>query len=369
MNESEPGTGGSLADFFSFLWRHKFLIVGLTGGLTLATIIYVLVVPVKYTAKATLLPPESDSPGLLSTAMEFLGGSGGGNLGGLSLGGVGSEAAIQESIIRSRTLADRMNDDFDLDEKYGTTKREARLRVWKNRLKTSTNRQGLMTVSYQDRDPEFASRIVVRLLEHLDRHNRENRTTSSRRVRMFLEVAVADAEEKLNVLEDSLSVFQTENNTLALSSTAEGVVDAGAEILLQRLRLLTESQMLQESLGASAPALLAKQSEIKALDRELARLPKLNTEMGRLMRLRRVYVRTHSYLSGQLEETRVKEARDTPTIEILDPPIVPEEKSWPQRTWSVLAVFFGSGILSLLLAKTLDSVQELRNRLGAGSVK
>lgn len=366
MSESEGEKRGTLANFFAFLWRHKFLIVGLVGGSTLATIIYVLVVPVQYTAKATLLPPESDSSGLLSTAMQFLGS--GSNLGGLNLGGAGSEAVIQESIIRSRRLADLMNEDFNLDERYRTSKREARLRVWKNRLKTSTNRQGLMTVGYQDRDPEFASRIVTRLLEHLDRFNRENRSTSSRKVRLFLEEATADSEDKLNAMEDSLAAYQAKNRTLALSSTAEGVVEAGAEILIQRLRLVTESEMLRQNLGADAPALLAKESEIKALDRELARLPQLNSEMGKLMRLRRVYARTHSYLAAQLEETRIEEARDTRTIEILDPPIVPQEKSWPQRTWTVLAVFFVSGILSLLLAKGLDSVREMRNKLGAGNV-
>ena len=84
--------------------------------------------------------------------------------------------------------------------------------------------------------------------------------------------------------------------------------------------------------------------------------------------MRRVYSRTHSYLAAQLEETRIEEARDTPTVEILDLPIVPQEKSWPQRTWTVLTVFFMTGILSLLLAKGLDSAREVRRRLEAGSV-
>ena len=64
--------GGTLADFMAFLWRHRVLIVGLTGILTLATIIYVLVIPVEYTAKATLLPHESSRSGLFSAALAYM---------------------------------------------------------------------------------------------------------------------------------------------------------------------------------------------------------------------------------------------------------------------------------------------------------
>jgi uncharacterized protein involved in exopolysaccharide biosynthesis len=121
--------------------------------------------------------------------------------------------------------------------------------------------------------------------------------------------------------------------------------------------------MLRQTLGGGAPALTAKEMEIQALDEELARLPELNSELSKLMRSRRVYERTYTFLYAQLEESRIEEARDTPTIDILDPPVPPQEKSWPQRTWTVLLVFGVTCLLSLFLAKGMDSWREVRRRL------
>ena len=67
-------TGGTLADFLAFVWRHRVLIVGFVGVTTAITIVYVLVVPVQYTAKATLLPQDGSRSSLFSAALAYLGG-------------------------------------------------------------------------------------------------------------------------------------------------------------------------------------------------------------------------------------------------------------------------------------------------------
>jgi uncharacterized protein involved in exopolysaccharide biosynthesis len=344
-----------LADFLAFLWRHRVLIVGLVGTTTLIAIVYVLAVPVEYTAKATLLPQEATTPGLFSAALAYLGGE----AAPLGLGKLSPEVVIQESILRSRQFADTMNEDLNLEERYGTASRESRLRRWFGLMKTKTNRQGLLTVSYRDRDPEFAAKVVTRLLAHLDRFNRETRTTSSRRVREFLEKRVVEAESRLRAVEDSLARYQAENQTLALDPRVEAVSALGADLLTRRLQAVTEAQVMRQTLGPRAPALTAKEMEIEALDRELARLPELASDLSKLLRSRRVLERTHTFLFAQLEETRVEEARDTPTIDILDPPVVPQEKSWPQRTYTVLLVFGVSAVLALVLGKLLDAVREV----------
>jgi uncharacterized protein involved in exopolysaccharide biosynthesis len=143
----------------------------------------------------------------------------------------------------------------------------------------------------------------------------------------------------------------------------EGVIEAGAQILTSRVRLKTEAQVLRRTLGPDAPSLVAKEIEIEALDLELARLPALNSELARLLRSRLVYERTYLFLSAQLEEARIEEARDTPTVDVLDPPVVPEEKSWPQRTYTVLGAFFLSSLLSMAGAKLWDSARAAQGNL------
>jgi len=366
MSEERPGAPsprlepGSLASFLAFLWRHRFLVVGFTGLATLATVVYVLAVPVRYTARATLLPQTKSGAGLLSVAAAMSGGG----LPFAGLAGLSPESAIQEGILRSERLADAVNEEFHLDARYKVRNREERLRAWQANLGTGTNQQGLLSVSFTDRDPEFAAKVLARLIDHLDTFNRETRSTASRRTRVFVEKRLVEARARMGEMEQTLVDYQAAHASLALSPTTEAVVAAGAGILAQRIRLQMEIQMLREGLAADAPAVREKQAEIVALDRQMDRLPALNSELAGMLRDLRVRERTYGYLSAQLEEARIEEARDTPTVDLLDPPVVPEEKSWPLRTVTVLAVFGVSGLLSLLLARLFDAARDARRAVG-----
>jgi uncharacterized protein involved in exopolysaccharide biosynthesis len=271
---------------------------------------------------------------------------------------------LQEGILRSERLADEIAKEFDLGERYETRNREERLRAWYANLSTDSNQQGLLTVGVRDKDPEFAARMVDRLIQLLDRFNREVRTTSSRRTRIFVEERLEETRERLAEIEDTLVAYQAEHQSLAMSPTTEAVVQAGAEILSRRLQLEMETQMLRASLSADAPAVRTKRAEIEALDRELARLPALSSDMARILRRLGVQERTYGFLFAQLEEARIEEARDTPTVDVLDPPVVPSEKSWPKRTSTVVLVLIGSGLVSLILAKVFDGVGQLRRDAG-----
>ncbi|NNF06885.1 MAG: hypothetical protein HKN21_08995 [Candidatus Eisenbacteria bacterium] len=347
---------GSLASLVAFKWRHRVLISLITGLCTLAAILYVMLVPVKYTSTATLLPQAGTGPGLLSVAASLAGSS----LPFAGLGALNPESAIQEAIIRSERLADLIDNEFDLTTRYKAENRETRLRVWQASLGTQANQQGLLMVSFQDEDPEFAFAVLSRLLEHLDEFNRVTRSTASRRTRQFVEKRLVEARSRLAETEDALVAYQAENQSLALSPTSEAVVAAGAEILAQRVRLQIDLQMLRESLSANAPAVRNKEAEIAALDQELSKLPELGSDLAVLLRDQRVRERTYGFLAAQLEDARIEEARDTPTVDLLDAPKVPQEKSWPKRKLTVLLVAFLSGLLSLLLAKILDTVKEVR---------
>ncbi len=355
---------GSLASFLDFLWRHRFPIVGITGIATLIAVVAVLVAPVEYTARAVVLPQDRQESSLISTAMSLLGGSIS-NLPLSSLGGLGGETDVEVPIIRSERLADAMNDRFHLSERYKTSRRHSRLRQWYARLGTKKNPQGLLTVTYRDRDPEFASQVVSGVIEEMERISAEIRSTAGKRSREFLERRVAKTRDRLSAMEDSLAAYQTEHGGAALSSGTVGAVEAGADLLTQRVRMETDTEILRRTLGSDAPALRAKELEIAALDRQLDELPALGSELARMTRDLKVLERTYGYLSAQLEDARLKEARDVPRVQILDPPVPPTEKSRPQRTITVLIVFFVSGLIALLTGLLLDAGRRVREARSA----
>ncbi len=358
----EDPRSGTLADFLAFIWRHRVLVVGGTALVAVASVIYVLVVPVRYTARASLLPQDSSGSGLLGAAMAMAGGG----LGNLSLPGLTSgESEIQEAILKSERVAERIRAEFDLDTVWKTRSRDRFLRRWYGSLSIATNRENLLVVGFQDRDPERATAIVGRLLELLDEVNRDIRTSSGRRTRDFLEGRVDAVRKRMTALEDSLAVYQVDNRGMALTPEADGAAGVGAQLLVQRLRLEADASVMRRSLGPEAPALKAMEMQIEALDAELARLPGLNSDMARILRDLRIHERTFALLAAQVEEARLQEARDIPTVDVLDPPRVPDVKSWPMRTFTVLGAVAAAGVLTLLLARLLDAWGEVRRRLEA----
>ncbi len=354
----EPGT---LASFLDFLWRHRVLNLVVVGAATVAAAIGVLVVPVQYTARAVLLPPHNEGTSLLSTAASLLGT----NLPNIDLAGLGSDLAVQQAIVRSERMADAMNDRFGLGERYQARKREVRLRVWQARLGTRLTSQGLLEVSYRDRDPEFAAGVVQAVVDELDRLNREIRTTAAGRARTFLEGRVQATRLRLDAIEDSLADYQATHETVALTGGAESAGRAGADLLVRRVELETRLGVLRSTLGPETPAVRSKEAELRALDAQLSRLPALNSVLARMLRDQEVIQRTYGYLSAQLEDARINEARETSTVQVLDPPRVPSQKSYPRRTVTVALVFLASAVAALAAGALLDAARRVREVRGA----
>ena len=93
-------------------------------------------------------------------------------------------------------------------------------------------------------------------------------------------------------------------------------------------------------------AVRAIDAEIAAFDRELARLPGLRTEGARLALDAEIQRRVFTMLTSQLEDARVQEMRDTPTITVLDRARPPEIRTRPKRSLIVLASTMASLLLS-----------------------
>lgn len=349
---------GSLAGLFLFLWRHRILFIATVGISTLATIVYVLLIPVEYTARATLIPQEAAGSSLASLAKSVMSGA----VSALGPYSLDSETRIQEAVFKSEHLADSVNEKLDLAGRYGIKNRERRLRAWSVRFDVRTDKQGFLVIKYRDRDPEFASEVVNTAIEEVDSFNRKLRNTASRRARVFLEGRVAEVDARLEEMEDSLASYQSRHKALAFSTPADA--DIGANLISQRIRLETDILVLQKTVGPQAPALVSKRLEAEALDKELSRLPQMNAALSTLLRDRRVLEQTYGMLSASLEEARVQEAKNAPTVNILDPPVVPTEKSWPNRTLTVLTAFFVSAVAAGGLAYVLDLVRRFSGERG-----
>jgi uncharacterized protein involved in exopolysaccharide biosynthesis len=67
------------------------------------------------------------------------------------------------------------------------------------------------------------------------------------------------------------------------------------------------------------------------LDRRLASIPTLQGDLVRLIRDQKVYEQLYLLLTAELEQARIRETMNTPTVQVLDRAVPPERHSWPRK--------------------------------------
>ncbi|MFH0778030.1 MAG: GNVR domain-containing protein, partial [Candidatus Eisenbacteria bacterium] len=141
-----------------------------------------------------------------------------------------------------------------------------------------------------------------------------------------------------------------------------------------------ELGILQRTLTPGHPQIARKQVEVSEMKREIGSfsvgtggsedyasltvpfvdVPRLALEYGRLLREVKIQETLFGLLTEQYEHAKIQEAKDTPTIQVLDVAQPPEKKSRPRRL-ILLALAAGfSVVFSMLYASLSDHLERLR---------
>jgi tyrosine-protein kinase Etk/Wzc len=71
--------------------------------------------------------------------------------------------------------------------------------------------------------------------------------------------------------------------------------------------------------------------ELAQLERRLGTIPELQGDLVRLIRDQKVYEQLYLLLTAELEQARIRETMNTPTVQLLDPAVPPERHSRPRK--------------------------------------
>jgi capsule polysaccharide export protein KpsE/RkpR len=201
-------------------------------------------------------------------------------------------------------------------------------------------------------------------VEELDRLLSEVSTSSARRERIFIEQRLGAVKTELETAERQFSTFASKNSALDIKEQSKAEVEAAAVLQGQLIAAQSELQGLQQvytsnnvrvrSLRARVDELQRQLERISGTDASLAsdgedpasrdlypsirKLPLLGVEWADLYRKTKIQETVYQLLNQQYELTRIQEAKEIPTIRVIDPANLPEKKSWPPRLLIVLAV-------------------------------
>lgn len=388
------------AERFRLLWqRRRFLLRATAMGLLASTLVAFLI-PRSYTSTAQLMPPDQQSASALAM-MTGMAAKAGGGLGAMAgdLLGIKSSGALFVGVLRSQTAQDRLIQQFDLRKVYG--KRlimDARAKLDENTSISEDRKSGIISVSVTDHNPQRAAALANAYVDELNSLVAELSTSSARRERVFLEERLKVAKRDLDEAANQLAQFSSKNNTLDIQQEGKAMLDAAGTIAGQliaaqsqleglrqiytdnnsRVRAMqarvTELRHQLEKLGGtqtnprknSAPSTLAKNQAADppgqaddppadpSADPEAAHtdampyptirnLPLLGAKYSDYYRRAKIQETVFELLTQQFELAKVQEAKETPSVKVLDPGTVPEKKSFPPR---LLIIFLGTALAS-----------------------
>jgi uncharacterized protein involved in exopolysaccharide biosynthesis len=370
-NDEAAEAPSHVVNVLRILWaQRRMLGKAILGGFAAGALV-ALLIPARYQSTTRLMPPDSQanaSMGMLA-ALTAKSGNGMGTVAGELLGIRGS-GALFTGILGSRTVEDRLIARFQLHKVYGIRlEQDTRAKLAENTEISEDRKSGIITISVTDGDPRLAAGIAQAYVEELNQLVAELSTSAAHRERVFLEERLGSVKLDLDDASQKFSQFESTNKTIDIKEQARAMVQGAAAIEGELIATESELKGLEEIYTVNNVRVRSVKARIAELRRQLdkmggatatgnrespaisdaayptiRRLPLLGVTYADLYRRMQIQETVYETLTQQFELAKVQEAKEIPSVKVLDAASLPERKSFPPRTLiALLGAFVVSG--------------------------
>ncbi len=370
------------------LWKHRRMLAKVTAISLVASLGIAFTLPKQYKSTASIMPPDQQNTSAMMLAALASHASGLGSLGSLAgglLGGHTSTALFIE-LLRSGTVSDHLIDRFDLQHVFHKRYRIDTAKHLAHCTKiTEEKKSGVITIEVEDTDRVLARDLAQGYLDELNNLVERTNTSAAHRQRVFIEQRLHKVQADLEQAQLDFSEFSSKNSTIDIKEQTRAMVDAGARVQAELLLAQSGLQSLRQVYGDGNVRIHETEARIESLKAELAKmtgssaplpadetsnsdgdsadgknndslypplrqLPRLAVPYADLYRRVRVQETLYELLTQQFEMARIEEAKDVPSVSVIDAPGIAEKKSFPPRLLvSILLTLFSFACASALI--------------------
>jgi tyrosine-protein kinase Etk/Wzc len=367
----------SLLDLLIVLANRKGLILKVTAACLGLGLLLALILPKRYTATATVLPPQQNSSMANALASQL------GSLGAMASlagGGLGLKNPndLYVAMFKSQTVENAMIRRFDLMRAYGqkylsTTRRafEASFTVEAN------NKDGLIHLSVEDKDPKRAAEMANAWIEEYRRLSQGLAIGEASQRRLFFELQMQQAKDNLANAEEALKKTEQTTGVIQMDSQARALIEsavtlraqiAAKEVQLQGMQTyatnenseVVELQRELDGLRAQLGKLGGSEGGAESLIVPQAKVPQAGLEYVRKLRDVKYYETIFEIIAKQFEMAKLDEAKEGAVVQVVDPALIPDRKSSPKRALIMLVALAIGLFLGVLLALMRAGVDRMR---------
>jgi len=368
LDAAQASDDVSLLDLVDVIGRQKkFLALSTLAAGTLALIV-TLLIPNRYTATTTVLPPQQGSSSLSAALLSQVGNLGAlGSLAGGSLG-LKNAADMTIALLKSRTVEDAMVQRFDLMKLYKEKRMSDARKAFEGHCSIDSNsKDGLIRIAIEDRDPRRAAEMANAYVDEYRKFSAHLAITEAGQRRLFFESQLVEAKNNLAGAEEALKASQQKSGMIQLDSQAKALIESVAALRAQIAAKEVQIRSLSLSETPTNPDILMAREQLGALQSQLRQLggsrsgedSDLIVPRGKIPEAGMDYIRKlrdvkyneliFELLAKQFELAKLDEAREGAIIQVVDPAVTPDRKSFPiirlivpvaTLVWLLLAVIW-----------------------------
>ena len=382
----------NLIEIFSILvkWR-KFIAINFFI-ICFITAILTLIAPKTFTASSTILTPL-DSAGQfdLASLMNNL------PFGGLGIGQASAQINLYMAILNSRQLIEEIAKKFNLMERYNADDLEATVRILRDKVHISLNDDGSVTISVdvstkflpseeeENEARKVSAEITNFCIQRLDERYKSLKNERAHNNRVFIENRYSQNLKDLQNSELEFKKFQDKYGLIALTEQTHAAITAMGELKAQIIAKEVQVGMLSKYVQETHIDLSKAKTELDEWKKKYQEflttrnsnrnstdgptsndfiiafdeLPELGLQFVRLFREVKLQEKLQEFLLPVYEQTKIEEAKNSATVQILDKAVPPVKRTSPKRTITVLFM----GFLSLIFSFIWINIAEYFNSL------
>ena len=357
-----------LLDRLIVLARHSRVILGVSAAVTVFIFLILLILPNKYKATATLLPPQQ-SLTLSSLLLESTGISPKPGLGAAALGGMGGMLGLKSpgllyiGILQGNTIFDRIIEKFKLRKVYKEKKIEDTRKVLTKYAKISAGREGLITIDVIDKNPKRAAAMANAFWEELNKLLQETAGRQAEDYLAFLEKERSQAAANLTKAEETMRKFSEQTSLLQVDAQTKRLIEYVASLRAKIDAKEVQIQVMRQQATPTNYDVIKLETELNGLKDKLkgaetqadstcdgdvciatSKMPALGMEYFRRLRETKYQEEIYRLYVKLAEMARMEVGRNVNTLQVIDIAIPPEKRANKRVLPSLLA-----GILSFFM--------------------
>ena len=339
--------------------------------------------PRKYTAVTTLMPPQEMDKMSMNKILADA------SLPGLGLAlGESSSSEILIEILKSRSVIENVlerrvkanKDSIALYKYLGARNSRQAVTKLRDMSAFAVSKSGMITIMVTMGSAKMSAEVANAYVDELDRINQEKSVSRAKNSRVYLESQLLETNTKLDEATRALAQFQQENKAVDLSEQMAASIQQAGEIKGRIIAKEVEIGVMLQTMRPENPLVIRAQKELEELNRRYHELqfgdsqvrsgetdfympftdvPEVGLELAKLTRNVKIQETVWQLLNQQYYQAKIDEARDTPTVQVLDVAVPPIAPSKPRKSVLVVAMGIASIMVTVMWVFVLNFIRQM----------